>query len=436
MNIWSKLLLNILEIIYHSGLNNLSHKRKLFESDSDYINDDYSYGSYDISDLDSISYFISNSSDLIQETDKLESSIVFPPNKNSTDKQLKIIISMTLLQVQVTNESFNFYFLSNDIINENFDLKINITIFYSNPSRILQETKSIRKTITVKKKKNLIKNNHEISYYSTDDEEFTNLISEYEEGKIKRIVVTKIDIIEDKENKQKLYKLDVDIKDNADSDKNQKIDFYSLLVSNEGTNYDIKVLKVVEVSLCADNYKFNLTVDDIIEGSEINLTLSFNINLETLSNGRYSPSFSGPNFSRDISSFNGNNSSSYGGGTNSFGPKADCILSNKYKNIIPCILNRETTQNINFTIVNYFSLDEKKMISISADKDFSFPLYCHEKSPIPALIFISSIFLFIVIVVIIIIILMNKKGRGDRGYEVPNNSNNNMIGISSGNLSK
>ena len=155
MNIWSKLLLNILEIIYHSGLNNLSHKRKLFESDSDYINDDYSYGSYDISDLDSISYFISNSSDLIQETDKLESSIVFPPNKNSTDKQLKIIISMTLLQVQVTNESFNFYFLSNDIINENFDLKINITIFYSNPSRILQETKSIRKTITVKKKKKI-----------------------------------------------------------------------------------------------------------------------------------------------------------------------------------------------------------------------------------------------------------------------------------------
>ncbi len=284
----------------------------------------------------------------------------------------------------------------------------------------MQETNIIQKTITVhnNKEKNYIKDNYEILYYSTDDEEFTNLIQEYNEGKMTKIVVTKIEAIEDKEGNSNLYKLDVEFQDNADSEKNQNVDFYSLVVT-EGTNYDIKVLKIKEVSLCNTEFKFNFTVDDNIKGNDAKITLTLKLDFSRFSfRGNYSSS-SGTNYT-----------------SNTPYPKADCTLSSKYKNIIPCLLNRETTANINFSIFNYFSMDENQMISISADSNFYFPLYCHENSPIAAIIFISSMFLFIVIVVIVIIILMNKKGRGERGYEAPNNSNNNMIGMSSGNLSK
>ena len=77
------------------------------------------------------------------------------------------------------------------------------------------------------------------------------------------------------------------------------------------------------------------------------------------------------------------------------------------------------------------------LIFISLDESLIFSLYCYEKPPIAAIIFISAIFIFVVIVVIVIIIFINKKGKGERGYEIPNNSNsNNVLGLSSYGLSK
>ena len=100
-----------------------------------------------------------------------------------------------------------------------------------------------------------------------------------------------------------------------------------------------------------------------------------------------------------------------------------------------CQMERETL-NVNFTMNDYISSDQNKIIYISTEEDFVFPLYCYEKPPIAAIIFISSIFLFVVIVVIAIVIFLNKKGRGPKGYDAPNNISNNVLGISSGGYSK
>ncbi len=95
MNIWSKLLLNIyIGNKIHSEQNKFFYKRKLDENDSDYYNNSFS---------DDIFRDLNMTSDLISDS----SIIDIPTNKNY------IAISMTLIQAQVKNDSFNFYFLSN-----------------------------------------------------------------------------------------------------------------------------------------------------------------------------------------------------------------------------------------------------------------------------------------------------------------------------------
>lgn len=105
-----------------------------------------------------------------------------------------------------------------------------------------------------------------------------------------------------------------------------------------------------------------------------------------------------------------NKTSSSEGINNRRGPQlsAQCIFSYKNNKIINCEMSKETP-NENFSMNNYLSyfgifsietiLKMKKIeriiaIAISADEDFSFPLYCHEESSIAAFIFFFSIFFF------------------------------------------
>ena len=139
----------------------------------------------------------------------------------------------------------------------------------------------------------------------------------------------------------KLYNLDVNLGKNTDNQKPPSMDL-SLIFSEESkTNYIIRGYKVKDISPCSEEYKFNIN----------NGTRAFRLNIE-------------------------------------------CILSEKYNNIIPCQSNMETP-NMNFSMNDDFSLDENKLIYISADKDYNFPLFSYEKPPIVAIIFITSIFCYL-----------------------------------------
>lgn len=257
-------------------------------------------------------------------------------------------------------------------------------------------------TLQLSKKTEYNYKDKEIIWFTTEDAEFTELISQYEQNQIK-IVVTNIEYDnENSDNKDKeLYIFDVYLGENADNQLEQEVDFSSI-ITNEVSNYSISIYKVQDMSSCSDEYKFNLTTNIEVEGND-EVTLVFK----------------GNHRNKDIQN------------------KALCKLSSKNKKIISCQFEREIP-NLNLTLNDYLSFDSNKLISISLEnKDIFFSFNCEVEPPIAAIIFIATIFLFVVIIVIIIIIVINKKGRGERGYEMPNNSNvNNVLGLSSGNASK
>lgn len=257
-------------------------------------------------------------------------------------------------------------------------------------------------TLKLSKKNEYNYKDKEIIWFTTEDAEFTELISQYEQNQIK-IVVTNIEYDNDNsDNKDKeLYIFDVYLGENADNQLEQEVDFSSI-ITNEVSNYSISIYKVQDMSSCSDEYKFNLTTNIEVEGND-EVTLVFK----------------GNHRNKDIQN------------------KALCKLSSKNKKIISCQFEREIP-NLNLTLNDYLSFDSNKLISISLEnKDIFFSFNCEVEPPIAAIIFIATIFLFVVIIVIIIIIVINKKGRGERGYEMPNNSNvNNVLGLSSGNASK
>ena len=257
-------------------------------------------------------------------------------------------------------------------------------------------------TLKLSKKNEYNYKDKEIIWFTTEDAEFTELISQYEQNQIK-IVVTNIEYDnENSDNKDKeLYIFDVYLGENADNQLEQEVDFSSI-ITNEVSNYSISIYKVQDISSCSDEYKFNLTTNIEVEGND-EVTLVFK----------------GNHRNKDIQN------------------KALCKLSSKNKKIISCQFEREIP-NLNLTLNDYLSFDSNKLISISLEnKDIIFSFNCEVDPPIAAIIFIATIFLFVVIIVIIIIIVINRKGRGERGYEMPNNSNvNNVLGLSSGNASK
>ena len=236
----------------------------------------------------------------------------------------------------------------------------------------------------------------------------------------------------------KLFDIEVNLGNNTDSQKYKSIDLSGIFSGESKSDYNIRIYKVIDVSLCTDEYKFNMTVDSKIEGEEEKISLDFSMNFALNSGGN-----------RTTNNRPGG-TGLFGGGaptgnrprvnmtniTRSFKLNIECILSGKYNNIIPCQSSMETL-NVNFSMNDYISFDENKLIFITSDKDFIFPLYCYERPPIAAIIFITSIFFFVVIVVIVIIIFINKKGQGDKGYDPPNASNsNNILGFNSGVIQK
>lgn len=338
---------------------------------------------------------------------------------------------MSLLQVQIKNKNLDIYILSNNT-KEDIVLNITILLYITVSQRNLEEQKPIEKNILVTKKAEKISNNQQISKFSSDDNDFISLLSKYKEEEI-RIVVKKIEMMNSKDNINKFY-LDVNLGNNEDSQKTQSKDLSLIFSEESNSDYNIRIYKVKEISPCSEEYKFNITVDNKITGDEEIIALDFNMNMnsEFSSRGNNRPTNNSNGLSSSPKRTNDNNSNR----TRAFKLDIECILSEKYNNIIPCQSSMETP-NFNFTMNDYLSFDEKQLISISADKDFIFPLYCHEEPPITAIIFIVSIFLFVVIVVIVFIIFINKKGQGDKGYDLPNVSNsNNIIGFNSGVVSK
>ena len=204
-------------------------------------------------------------------------------------------------------------------------------------------------------------------------------------------------------NNEVLYEYTIILGKNYDSSIKQNISLGDIFNDNTiNTNY-IKMYKIQTVSSCTGEYKFNFTVDNEIDVSEKEIKLQFN----------------------PISS---------GNRKRNFTVEAQCTLSSKNKKLIPCQMLVEVS-NWGFTLSDFIEVNEDELIVLTLEnKDTTFSFQCSDETPIIAIIFLVVVFFFVVIVVIIIIIVMNKKGRGERGYELPNESNN-MIGIS-GNASK
>ena len=311
---------------------------------------------------------------------------------------------MALLQVQLSNSNLDLYILSEQMIPENLELNITIVIYISRNVRYLKDIETIEMTVKAIKKNKISNNNEEISCFSIEDDQFKSIMDMYSLENI-RIVVNKIDIINNGvKNNNQLFALNFNLGgDNADSAKKHNIDFSKIILEDSDSNYNIKIYKIQEISSCSNEYKFNLTIDKNIEGINNEIELSFLGSIEK----------------------------------RNFTLKAICTLSSNYNNIMPCQFEEEFG-NINFTTMNdYLDYNENELIFISLDESLIFSLYCYEKPPIAAIIFITAIFFFVVIVVIVIIIFINKKGKGEKGYEMPNNSNsNNVLGLSSYGLSK
>ena len=338
---------------------------------------------------------------------------------------------MSLLQIQVKDNHLNIYFLSN-IIEEDIVLNITLLIYNTGTQRNLDENEPIEKTILVKKIAKKIINNKEISQFTTDDEDFNSLLSKYKEGEI-RIVIKKIEKPKGEEDFSEFYNFDVNLGNNTDSETNQSIDLSLIFSGDSQSDYNIRIYKVKDISPCSEEYKFNITVDRKIEGEEEKISLDFSMNNQFNIGGDNATNGNRPSGNYQNDNFQNSN---YTNRTRTLKLNIECTLTGKYNNIIPCQSSMETP-NFNFTMNDYLNFDEKRLISITTEEDFIFPLYCYEKPPIAAIIFITSIFFFVVIVVIVIIIFINKKGQGDKGYDPPNASNsNNILGLNSGVIPK
>lgn len=333
------------------------------------------------------------------------SFITDTPTNNIVPLNVKNI-SFYLLQVNLNVTTLSLYLLSNKITPNDMELTITIS---SSPSgsgsntsspRKLQRTPSSSSSYTAKKKKSINKdNNTEISLFYVEDSSFSK----------KRIIVSRIEIGKYNNYNTEYNANKVNLGNNYDSQKKYETDL-SKIFEEENPKYSIKSYKVQEITECTDEFKFNLTLNNALDlKNDSEITLSFIINMM---NGFMA-------YSTTI--------------IPAMLTNATCNLSSKYNNIIPCQSEKET-RNVNFSLVDYLIYDANELIMIYADDNFTFPLYCYEQPPTAAILIITSIFLFVLIVVIAIIFLINRKGKGGKGYDVPNNESNNILRLS--NLSK
>ena len=268
----------------------------------------------------------------------------------------------------------------------------------SKSSRYFDEAKQIN-VIVNKVRAISNKNNEEILQFSQYDDNIHSYFQQNGEANSK-VVVDKIELAKSENEINNIYDLTVNLGGYADSSKQSDIDLLQILLNEENS---LNIYKIQEISSCF-NFSINIILNKNIEEDLGKITLGFTRNAR------------GRSFTLNFS----------------------CTFSSQNKNIIFCQIDREIP-SFNFTFVTYINYDEntKKVISITTEDENSlFLIYCTEKPPIAAIIFIPSMFVFIVIVVIVIIIFLNKKGRGEKGYEPPSNISNNIIGLSSAAISK
>ena len=333
---------------------------------------------------------------LLEEEDSIDYS---DPSEESetdaeTDKRNYIYVSFTLLQTRKKDNILYLYVLTDRNFPESITFNLAITVYLNERIRNLEEKKSI----TVKRTGLFTSNRKEemIVILSGDLTELG-----YQDN-IQKIIVNKIDKIDGNENENEVYNFENNVLKNTDTSARANVDMSSL--SSENTI--VNIYEVEKLNSCSDDLKFNLTVNNDIDVSERNINLEFSVINNNTRNINRRP----------------------------FNLPVKCVLSSENKKIIACQLDEEPPQ-FSLTLSIYMEyIDNSKLIIIKpVNSDLTFTLECKEEPPIAAIISIVVLFFFVVIVVIIIIIVMNKKGRGDRGYELPNESNsNNILGLSGG----
>ena len=351
----------------------------------------------------------------VDDKDSIDTDISY--NTIEIDNRNYIHISFTLLQTRKNDSLLFLYILTNSTFPENITFKLSISVYL--PSRI--RNLEVKNEFIIAKqsgsfKSNNNNNNHRVIILSAD----LNELEYIDIQNIQKIVLKNIANIDGNNFNDVSYVFDINLLTNTDTSTVANIDLSSL---DENTNAYIYLEE--KVSSCSNELQFNFTVNNDININErsIKLVISpfFNSTF-----GNYRNSGNSGNYR------NSGNSGNYGNfSIRSFGLSVECVLSSDNKNIIPCQLEQEISQ-IPFTLSTFMEYIEDKLVIIKPlNPDSTFTLVCYEEPPIAAIISIVVLFFFVVIVVIIIIIVMNKKGRGDRGYELPNESNN-ILGMGGG----
>ena len=303
-----------------------------------------------------------------------------------------IYISFKLLQTKIKENKLNLYILTNSTFPEAITFSLSISIYLSDRIRNLEE---IKDSIDANKVGSFKSNNTEkIIILSANLGE-----KEYAET-IQKIILNDIVGINNNELENIIYRFEFKIQGNNDTSTETNVDLSSL-----DENTTVNIYEQEGMSSCSNDLRFNLTVNNKIDVNENNINLAFT----PASNNN----------------FNSNR--------RSFSLMVPCILSSEYQKNIPCKLEQEPLQ-FPLTLSTFMEyIDNKLIIIMPLNPDSTIILECYEEPPIAAIISIVVLFFFVVIVVIIIIIVMNKKGRGDRGYEMPNESNsNNILGLGGG----
>jgi hypothetical protein len=346
---------------------------------------------------------------LLEEDTSDDSDLYVDDNKSSDDdissdtieivQKINIYVSFTLLQTRKIDDLLNLYVLANSSFPENTTFNLSISVYLKDRIRNLEGKKEF---INAKLSGTFKSNNRDdilkIIILSADLAELgyaDNLQN------IQKIILNNIDLIDDKDKEKENYIFDINLLENTDTSTQTKTD---MSIYDENTIANVYIEE--KISSCSNDLKFNISVNNDIDVNERNINLEFSV---------VDDKFKGDNNRRP------------------FSLSVPCVLSRENKRIIPCQFEEEPPQ-FSLKLTTFMEYIEDQLIIIkSLNSDSSFTLECYEEPPIAAIISIVVLFFFVVIVVIIIIIVMNKKGRGDRGYELPNESNsNNILGLGGG----
>ena len=290
------------------------------------------------------------------------------------------IYTIFFLQIQLRGNIIYIYIICNFNVTKDFSLTITIIIYESKILRGLQEYE--KKEIELK----AFPTNKENQNIFEISAEFKNLINPSN-----KINVEMKDINVDKQGINRTY-YDVIIGENNDNKNTEKVE---KLIKNGGTNFS----KIVNQEI--NNYKISkYEIEDISEGCNFNLK----VNKKIISNRNIILTFM-------ESKRKSNNIT------------AECILSSKNNNEIPCSIDKDTTNS--YILKDFIDYNENEIITIiSNNKNSTYSIVCNnsekinfdkyhkgkEKSPSALhIIIIILCFFFVIAIIGILIHLFNKR---------------------------